>query len=122
MKSLMGLCELVEAPYRFALYKRIADLCLFMLGLFPEYVERSFRYPMSGKPRPDIGPDPRIDPAEYESEGRRFYKMAAEHESARQLELAAVFRALHDNFQKAKKPLNFIAEHYLKSRRRMLFG
>jgi hypothetical protein len=122
VKSLMGLCKLVEAPYRFALYKRIADLCLFMLGLFPEYVERSFRYPVSGKPRPNIGPDPRINPAEYEQEGRRFYKMAAEHESARQLELTDVFQALHDHFQNAKKPLNFIAEHYLKSKRQMLFG
>jgi hypothetical protein len=48
--------------------------------------------------------------------------MAAEHESARQLELEDVFRALHVNFQKAKKPLNFIAENYLKYKRQMLFG
>jgi hypothetical protein len=122
IRSLMGFCELVEDSYRFGLYKRIADICLFMLGLFPEYVERNYRYPLSGKVRPDIGPSARINPAEYEKEGRRFYQMAAEHESARQLELADVFRALHENFQKAKKPLNFIAEHYLKYRRQMLFG
>jgi len=122
IRSLMSLCGLVEAPYRFGLYKRIADICLFMLGLFPEYVERRYRYPLSGKVRPDIGPSARIDPAEYEQEGRRFYQMAAEHESARQLELEDVFRTLHDNFQRAKKPLNFIAEHYLKYKRQMLFG
>ena len=122
IRSLMSLCEMVEGPYRFGLYKRIADICLFMLGLFPEYVERSYRYPMSGKVRPSLGSNPRINPAEYEKEGRRFYKMAAEHESARQLELADVFQALHENFQKVKKPLNFIADHYLKYRRQMLFG
>lgn len=122
IRSLMSLCGLVEDPYRFGLYKRIADICLFMLGLFPEYVERNYRYPLSGKVRPDIGPSVRINPAEYEKEGRRFYQMAAEHESARQLELEDVFRTLHDNFQKAKKPLNFIAEHYLKYKRQMLFG
>jgi hypothetical protein len=122
VRSLMSLCELVEDSYRFGLYKRIADICLFMLGLFPEYVERNYRYPLSGKVRPDVGRGPRINPAEYEKEGRRFYKMAAEHESARQLELENVFRTLHDNFQKAKKPLNFIAENYLKYKRQMLFG
>jgi hypothetical protein len=122
IRSLMSFCELVEDPYRFGLYKRIADICLFMLGLFPEYVERNYRYPMSGRVRPNVGPSPRINPAEYEKEGRRFYKLAAEHETARQLELEDVFRALHGNFQKAKKPLNFIAEHYLKYKRQMLFG
>jgi len=121
IRSLMSLCGLVEDPYRFGLYKRIADICLFMLGLFPEYVERSYRYPLSGKVRPDIGPSARIDPAEYEKEGRRFYQMAAEHESARELELEDVFRTLHDNFQRAKKPLNFIAEHYLKYKRQTVF-
>ena len=122
IRSLMSLCDLVEDPYRFGLYKRIADICLFMLGLFPEYVERNYRYPLSGKVRPDIGPSARIDPAEYEKEGRRFYKIAAEQEAARQLDLEGVFQTLHDNFQKAKKPLNFIAEHYLKYKRQMLFG
>jgi len=122
IRSLMRFCELVEDSYRFGLYKRIADICLFMLGLFPEYVERHYRYPLSGKARPDIGPSARINSAEYEKEGRRFYKMAAEHEAARQLELEGVFQTLHDNFQKAKKPLNFIAEHYLKYKRQMLFG
>jgi hypothetical protein len=122
IRSLMSFCELVEDPYRFGLYKRIADICLFMLGLFPEYIERNYRYPMSGKLRPEVGASPRINPQDYEKEGRRFYKMAAEHESARQMELEGVFQALHENFHKAKKPLNFIAEHYLKYKRQTLFG
>ena len=31
-------------------------------------------------------------------------------------------RALHENFQKAKKPLNFIAEYYLGTKRHALFA
>ncbi len=120
--SLMQFCEVVDDFYRFGLYKRIADICLFMLGVFPEYTLRNYRYPLSGKLRPAVGRRPRISPEEYEKEGRRFYRLAAEHSSARELKLDDVFWALHENFPKAKKPLNFIAEYYLKYRRQMIFS
>jgi hypothetical protein len=48
--------------------------------------------------------------------------LAAEHASARELEMEDVFRTLHENFQKVKKPLNFIAEHYLQYKRQMIFA
>lgn len=120
--SLMGLCEAVQDEYRLGLYKRIADICLFILGLFPDYAERDYRYPFSGELRPQIRGKLRISPADYEKEGRKFYRLAAEHQSARELDLSGVFWALHGNFQKAKKPLNFIAEHYLHYSRHKLFG
>ncbi|MBT8365061.1 MAG: hypothetical protein KJP23_10170 [Deltaproteobacteria bacterium] len=120
--SLMSFCEIVDDFYRFGLYKRIADICLFMLGVFPEYTVRNYRYPLSGKLRPGGGSSPRINPQDYEKEGRRFYELAAEHASARELEMEDVFRVLHENFQKAKKPLNFIAEHYLQYKRQMIFS
>jgi len=63
-----------------------------------------------------------MSPADYETEGRKFYRLAAEHQSARELDLSEVFWALHGNFQKAKKPLNFIAEHYLHYRKHKVFG
>ena len=120
--SLMSFCEIVDDSYRFGLYKRIADICLFMLGVFPEYTVRNYRYPLSGQLRPGGGSNPRINPEDYEKEGRRFYKLAAEHASARDLAMENVFRALHENFHKAKKPLNFIAEHYLQYKRQMIFA
>ena len=119
--SLMTFCEVVEDEYRFAFYKRIADVCLFILGIFPEYVERDYRYPFSRQVRPQIRGRLRISPEDYEKEGRRFYKLAAEHLSARKLNLSEVFWALHGDFQKARKPLNFIAEHYLLYRRQDIF-
>ena len=120
--SLMSLCEAVQDEYRLGLYKRIADICLFILGVFPDYAERDYRYPFSGELRPQIRGKLRISPADYEKEGRKFYRLAAEHQSARELDLSRVFWALHGNFQKAKKPLNFIAEHYLHYRKHKLFG
>lgn len=122
IRSLMSFCEIVDDFYRFGLYKRIADVCLFMLGVFPEYTVRNSRYPLSGQSRPAGRTNPRVKPEDYEKEGRRFYKLAAEHSSARQLEMEGVFWALHKNFQKAKKPLNFIAEHYLQYKRQMIFS
>jgi hypothetical protein len=111
--SLMSLCEVVDDDYRFNLYKRIGDICLFILGVFPVYAERNYRYPVSGQIRPGISGRRRVSPQDYQKEGQRFYRMAAEHRTALDLELSEVFWALHENFQKAKKPLNFIAEHYL---------
>ena len=120
--SLMSFCDVVEDKYRFVLYKRIADICLFILGLFPEFVEHEYRYFASGEVRPQISENTRIRSEEYEKEGRKFYKLAAEHQSAKQQDLSNVFWALHESFQKAKKPLNFISEHYLYHQRHKLFG
>jgi len=120
--SLMSFCEVVEDEYRFVFYKRIADICLFILGLFPEYAERDYRYPISGKVRPHIPTKRRISPEEYEKEGRKFYKLAAEHHSAKELDISEVLRTLHKSFQMAKKPLNFLSEHYLHYQKNKLFG
>ena len=120
--SLMSFCEVVKDEYRLGFYKRIGDICLFILGLFPDYAERDYRYPFSGQVRSRIPGKGRISPEEYEKKGREFYKLAAEHLSAEKLELSEVFWTLHSNFQKAKKPLNFIADHYLHYKRAMLFG
>ncbi len=119
--SLMALCDAVEDDLRLGLYKRIADICLFMLGVFEDYVELEFRYPVSRKPRPQIAGLPRISPQEYEAEGRRFYKLAAEHRKAVELELSEIFWELYENFRKAKKPLNFIGDYYLLHKRSTFF-
>lgn len=120
--SLIRFCESVEEEHRLAIFKRIADICLFVLGLFPEYVHYSYRYPLSGEVRPQMFGWVRRSPEEYEEEGKRFYELAAEHPAARSGDLSGIFSILHENFHAAKKPLNFISEHYLLYRRRSLFG
>jgi hypothetical protein len=120
--TLMSLSEVVEEGHRFGFYKRIADICLFILGIFPEYAERDYRYPFSGHVRPQIRGRMRISPEAYEEEGRKYYKLAAEHRSSKELALSELFWALYDNFEKATKPLTFIADHYLRYYRQTFFG
>ena len=121
IRSLMNVSNVVDEEYRLALYKRIADICLFILGIFPDYADRDYRYPFSGHLRPHLRGKFRISPEDYEKEGRKFYGLAAELPSARGLELSEVFEVLHDKFQKAQKPLNYLTEHYLQYTRQRLF-
>ena len=120
--SLVKFLQFVDDEYRLGFYKRIADICLFIMGIFPDYAERDYRYPFSGRVRPHIRGKLRISPGDYAEEGQKFYKLAAEHPSARELHLEEIFWALHRDFEKAKKPLNFIADHYLRYRRDTFFG
>jgi hypothetical protein len=99
-----------------------ADISLFILGIFPDFVESKYRYPLSGNIRPQFGKNYRISPQEYQKTGRKFYKMAAEHHTAEKIALSDVFWDLHHNFQSAKKPLNFISDHYLRYKRDALFA
>ena len=122
MFSLIDLCEAVEDEYRLGFYKRIADICLFILGIFPDYAEYDYRYPFSGQLRPQFRGKVRMSAEDYEKEGRKFYRLAAEHPSARELDLSELFWTLHEDFPKAKKPLNFISEHYLRYNRYRFFG
>jgi len=120
--SLMKFSQIVDEQYRLGFYKRIADTCLFILGIFADYAERDYRYPSSGRVRPHIRGRLRIRPEDYAEEGQKFYKLAAEHPSARELHLEEIFWSLHRDFQKARKPLNFIADHYLRLRRNLFLG
>lgn len=114
--------ETMEEPYKFGFYKRIADVCLFILGMFPEYAHFDYRYPFSGEVRPRIGRLTRRGMEDYEEEGKKYYKLAANHESAEELGLSGVLELLHGNFSAAKKPLNFVSERYLHFRKARLFG
>lgn len=118
--ALSRFCEAMDEEHRFSFYKRIADVCLFILGIFPEYAQFDYRYPLSGEVRPKITRG-RRGIQEYEEEGRKFYRLAAEHESAKMLKLSGVFWLLYENFNAARKPLNFISQHYLHHRKRQLF-
>jgi hypothetical protein len=122
MFSLKDICEAVDDEYKLGIYKRIADICLFILGIFPDYAEYDYRYPFSGQLRPQFRGKVRMSPEDYEKEGKKFYRLAAEHPSARELELSDIFWSLYENFPRAKKPLNFIAEHYLRYKRYRFFG
>jgi len=119
--SLIRLCGVVDEEHRFAYYKRIADLCLFTLGVFPESVTRDVRYSPIGEVSRQHFRRLRKSAEEYEEEGRRFYKLAGEHKTASILELAEVLWQLHEKFNLAKKPLNYISENLLQFKKQKLF-
>ena len=119
--SLLRFCQAIDEEHRFSFYKRIADLCLLILGIFPEYVTMCYRYPSSGEARPRLFGRLRRSAEDYEEEGKRFYKLAGEHKDATVLNLAEVLHKFHEKFCLAKKPLNFISEHFLQFRKEKLF-
>ena len=119
--SLIRLCENADEEQRFSFYKRIADLCLFVLGMFPEHAGSDFLHSPNGEKRPRYFRKRRKSAEDYEEEGRRFYKLAGEHRDAGVLELTGVLWQLHDKFNLAKKPLNYISGNLLLFRKQKLF-
>ena len=119
--SLMRTCGALGEESRFDCYRRIADVCLFMAGMFPEYIEGRHRYPLSRRIRP--GARGRICGSleEYEVHGRAFYRLAAEHERAGSEGLTDVLALLSQHFVLAEKPLTFLARRYLQFVRHGLF-
>ena len=113
LDSLIRCMESAGEEYRFHFYRRIADICLFILGIFPEYVRASSRYPLSGEPRPRFAGRTGRTMEEYEEEGRRYYRLASLHTEAQDRELSEVFGLLHESFHVARKPLHLIAENYI---------
>jgi len=121
LDSLLRFCQTVDEERRFGYYKRIADICLFILGMFPEYASPDYRLPSADKTRTGLFGRFRRSAEDYEEEGRRFYRLAGEHNDARLLHLTEVFDQLQDKFNLAKKPLNYISENFLRFRRGKLF-
>lgn len=121
VESLMRYCQALNEEFRFELYKRIADVCLFLAGMFPEYVQAQHRYPLSRQLRPRTKGRICRSLEDYEAHGRAFYRLAAEHQRARAERLDDVLTTLSENFVLAEKPLAFLADRYLRFSRHNLF-
>jgi hypothetical protein len=119
--SLVRYAQLQDEEHRFGIYRRIADACLFLTGLFPEYIEARQRYPHSGQPRLRLKSSLLHDLEDHEVYGRTFYRLAAKHRDAHQQSLDHVLTTLSEQFILAEKPLAFLAERYLALRKHRLF-
>ena len=118
--SLVKFAANAEPEQRFGYYKRIADVCLFLSGVFPDSLQsKAGTY---GAPPAPRSWRMRRTLEEYEREGCIFYGLAEEHPAARALELSQVFAALKRNFTSARKPLTFVATRFLHAKKRQLFG
>lgn len=112
--SLVRMYEHVEEEQRFGLLKRLGDLCLFTLGVFPEHAASPITSTRTTRMRRGRAED-------YITEGKRFYRAAAEHPGAAVAGLVAPLETLHQQFITATKPLTFIADHYMRHRKQGLF-
>lgn len=125
--SLIDFAARVDESERFSYYKRIGDVCLFLTGFFRDstYSSKSTfnsNFKSGAYSRTNFTRKRRRSLEEYESEGRRFYRLAEEHPTAGVLELTDVFSVLRDQFSAARKPLTFLSSRYLHSRHNNLFS
>lgn len=122
VEGLMRQCQLLDRAFHFEPYKRIGDVCLFLSGMFPEYIDAQHRYPASRELRPKARSRVVKSREDYENHGQAFYRLAAEHERARLEGLDTVLTSLSENFILAEKPIAFLANRYLGFKRQRLFG
>lgn len=121
VEGLIRYSQTLEQEFQFEPYQRIADVCLFLTGMFPEYIETQHRYPASRQIRPQARGRICTSREDYEKHGGIFYRLAAEHQRARMQGLNGVLTTLSQNFILAEKPLSFLAQHYLQFTRQHLF-
>ena len=111
--DLMEMAEMVEPERRFAVYKRLGDVSLFLVGLFPEHVSRP-----QGRPRGVTAAwgarqrRPR-EPEEYVRLGEASYRRAADEQPAQRMGLSEVLAVLGDHFVLASKPLNVLSRQII---------
>lgn len=110
-EDMIALAALLPDDLRFPFLRRIADIALFVTGVFPD----SLIAP-TGISRRDVRslgwPGARTM-EEYEEEGRHFYRLASEHLVARRTGMTELLATLADAFPLARKPLNFLASQYI---------
>jgi hypothetical protein len=104
MDDMIALCHLVEPGWKPRLYKRIADIALFLSGIYPGhaalFAQRTRRQTMRRRTLPD-----------YEREGRHFYGVAAREPEPPWT--SAVFEAMAEKFNLARSALNTLSDRYL---------
>jgi hypothetical protein len=109
VEGLIRYLDVTDEEFRFPIYKRIADLCLFYAGLFLEQPEASSERAPVRKTRATA----RRPAREYYECGRHYYRAAARHYGAQLAEMEEVLGELSQHFELAVKPLGFLADHYL---------
>lgn len=119
--SLLHYAQLLDKDQRFGVHKRIGDACLFLTGLFPEYLAAQQRYPHSGQPRLRLRSSVLQSLEDYETYGRAFYHLAAGDKAAQDQGLNQILSLLSEQFILAEKPLAFLAERYLGLHKSRLF-
>lgn len=116
--SLIKYSGMLEEQQRFQPYRRIADICLFVLGVFPEHLTPREVKTEYGHYR--LRPRTKRSREDYEKQGRYFYRAAANLAGSVSA-LTGVLLSLSDNFTLAVKPLSYMSSRYLGYHKDRLF-
>jgi hypothetical protein len=111
LAGLIRYAATLDEADRFPWYRRIADLCLFLTGVFPDYIERRAGAGGRGQARETTA-----------ANGRNFYRAAATHPEAARAGTAEVLARLAETFDLAAKPLEHVSSRYLGPLRENLFS
>jgi hypothetical protein len=108
VEDLVRYSRMIDEEQRFLPYKRIADICLFVSGVFPDFVAAN-----------ELNRDRRagglaqFSREDFSSRGTHFYRAAALHREALYHGMREVLLELSDDFELAVKPLSYLSTHYL---------
>ncbi len=120
--DMIALAGTVAEEYRFPFYRRIGDICLFMAGVFPEHLSAGYSAGVHVHTPPSRWGRRRRTLEEYQEAAERFYNLAAVHPVATRTGVQDVLATLAVNFSLARKPLNYITDHYIRLHKARLFG
>ena len=112
LDDMVELARIIDRQMRPALYKRIADIALFLSGIFPEHAAHS-----SVSRRTICSAKHTLK--DYEQVGKRFYDVAARETD--QTQWKPVFGTLAEKFTLARLALNSLSDRYVKTLRARYF-
>jgi hypothetical protein len=112
LDDMVELARVIDPEMRPALYKRIADLALFLSGIFPEHSAY-----VAGPRRTIFSPKRTLE--EYEQTGKRFYQVAARETD--QMHWKPILGTLAEKFTLARLALNSLSDRYVKTLRTRYF-
>ncbi len=112
LDDMVELARIIDPEMRPALYKRIADIALFLSGIFPEHAAHA-----SGSRKAVFSPKHTLK--DYEQVGKRFYDVAAR--ATNQTQWKPVLGTLAEKFTLARLALNSLSDRYVKPLRARYF-
>ena len=112
MDDMIELARLADPEMRPRLHKRVADIALFLSGIFADHA--AFFVSRSKATLTD-----RRTLKEYEQQGKRFYSLAAQETD--QAQWRPALEALAEKFTFARRALNTLSDRYLKTQRTRYF-
>jgi hypothetical protein len=108
VEDLIKYSRMIEEAQRFLPYKRIADICLFVSGVFPDFI--AVNELNRGRRASGLA---RFSREDFSNRGIHFYRAAALHREALYQGMRDVLLKLSNDFELAVKPLSYLSTHYL---------